>query len=53
LPFDHRNSFAKDILGLEKVSRSDEERIKELKKIIFQGFLLSLRGKDKNHSAFW
>jgi len=47
LPFDHRNSFAKDILGLEKVSRSDEERIKELKKIIFQGFLLSLRGKDK------
>ena len=47
LPFDHRTSFVKDILGLEKTSPQNEEKIKELKKIIFQGFLLSLKGKNK------
>jgi len=47
LPFDHRSSFIGDIMGLKTISRKTEERIKELKHIIFEGFLLSIKGKNK------
>jgi len=48
LPFDHRSSFVRDILNVEKPSKKDEEKIKELKKIIFEGFMaFALNQKNK------
>jgi 5-dehydro-2-deoxygluconokinase len=48
LPFDHRSSFLRDILGLSiKPSKKDIAEIKELKIIIFEGFLLTA---EKNKS---
>ncbi len=39
LPFDHRASFARDILKAQKVGRSEIRQIKVLKEIIFAAFL--------------
>jgi len=40
LPFDHRHSFTRDILGIsDDISEEQREEVKELKKIIYQGFL--------------
>jgi 5-dehydro-2-deoxygluconokinase len=50
LPFDHRTSFVRDILELKTISRKTEKRIKELKQMIFAGFLLSV--KDENKKSF-
>ncbi len=47
LPFDHRTSFVRDILELKTISKKTKERIKELKQMIFDGFLLSIKGKNK------
>jgi myo-inositol catabolism protein IolC len=48
LPFDHRSSFLKDILGLStKPNKKEKDEIKELKKIIFDGFLLASK-KEKS-----
>lgn len=53
LPFDHRSSFFKNILGVKEIPvKSDLELAKKLKKIIFDGFLLSLKDfKDKSDFA--
>jgi 5-dehydro-2-deoxygluconokinase len=47
LPFDHRTSFVRDILGQKTISRKTDEKIRELKQMIFDGFLLSVKNKDK------
>lgn len=40
LPFDHRSSFSKDILGVEGIPESAQvQEIKRLKKLVFQAFL--------------
>src|SRR3989338_7885173 len=40
LPFDHRSSFSKNILGLEgKLNSRQKKEITELKKIIFESFV--------------
>ncbi|HDQ88769.1 MAG TPA: DUF2090 domain-containing protein [candidate division WWE3 bacterium] len=40
LPFDHRSSFSKNILGIEGVPNpSQTEEIKRLKNLVFKGFL--------------
>ncbi len=42
LPFDHRSSFLKDILGITtKPNKEQIDEVKELKKMIFDGFLLA------------
>lgn len=52
LPFDHRSSFSKNILGLEgKLNTKQKKEITELKKIIFDGFLLVMK-KYKNKDFF-
>jgi len=44
LPFDHRSSFLKDILGLSKnPDKKEEDKVKELKEIIFEGFLSAIK----------
>lgn len=48
LPFDHRSSFLRDILNLSaKPNKKEIEKIKELKEIVFEGFLLA-RNKEKS-----
>ncbi|MFA5729738.1 MAG: DUF2090 domain-containing protein [Candidatus Paceibacterota bacterium] len=48
LPFDHRSSFLRDILCLSaKPDKKQIEMVKELKKIIFDGFLLTAN-KEKS-----
>ncbi|MFA5207895.1 MAG: DUF2090 domain-containing protein [Candidatus Paceibacterota bacterium] len=48
LPFDHRSSFLRDILCLSaKPDKKQIETVKELKKIIFDGFLLTTN-KEKS-----
>ncbi|MCK9578106.1 DUF2090 domain-containing protein [bacterium] len=48
LPFDHRSSFTKDILGIEIPNKNQKKEIKNLKTIIFNGLQKSLEGrKDK------
>ncbi|MDD5696519.1 MAG: DUF2090 domain-containing protein [Candidatus Pacebacteria bacterium] len=47
LPFDHRTSFVKDILGQKTISKKTGEKIRELKQMIFDGFLLSVKNKSK------
>lgn len=43
LPFDHRHSFTKDLLGLDGApSEPDVAAVKELKQIVYQGFLFAL-----------
>jgi 5-dehydro-2-deoxygluconokinase len=40
LPFDHRATFIKGLLGFEgKLSKAQKERVKNLKNLIWQGFL--------------
>ncbi len=52
LPFDHRTSFSKDILGTSyKPDKEQREEITNLKKIIFEGFLSTLK-KQKNKKSF-
>lgn len=48
LPFDHRSSFSKDILGLTaKPNKEQIDEIKEFKKIIFDGFVMAIdKGKS-------
>lgn len=47
LPFDHRTSFIKDILNVnKKISKSQEQQIKELKRIIFEGFLEAIKKQE-------
>jgi 5-dehydro-2-deoxygluconokinase len=51
LPFDHRSSFVKKIIGdVERLSKKDTKKIKEYKKIIFQAFLKARR-EIKNNLA--
>ncbi|MFA5432983.1 MAG: DUF2090 domain-containing protein [Candidatus Paceibacterota bacterium] len=48
LPFDHRSSFLKDILCLStKPNKEEINKVKELKRIIFDGFLLA-NNKEKS-----
>jgi 5-dehydro-2-deoxygluconokinase len=48
LPFDHRSSFLRDILCLSaKPNKEQIKEVKELKKIIFDGFLLTAN-KEKS-----
>jgi 5-dehydro-2-deoxygluconokinase len=52
LPFDHRSSFFKNILGVKGVpQKKDLDLAKKLKEIIFEGFLLSTKDL-KNQSDF-
>ena len=53
LPFDHRTSFKKDILGISgDLNAKQKKEIEELKEIVFQGFLRVFRKrKDKNSFA--
>lgn len=40
LPFDHRSSFARDLLGVAgQPGEKDKARIRELKQIVYEGFL--------------
>ncbi|MFA5080625.1 MAG: DUF2090 domain-containing protein [Candidatus Paceibacterota bacterium] len=49
LPFDHRSSFSKDILGVENPNNSQKKKIEQLKMIIFKGMITALKDrKDKN-----
>lgn len=52
LPFDHRSSFSKIILGTETPDKEQKQKLKEFKKIIFTGLLYSLQQKSdkKNYS---
>ena len=48
LPFDHRSSFLRDILCLSaKPDKKQVEEVKELKRMIFEGFLLAAN-KEKS-----
>jgi 5-dehydro-2-deoxygluconokinase len=38
LPFDHRSSFIKDILNVEKLNDTQKVKVEELKSVIFEGF---------------
>lgn len=52
LPFDHRSSFSKSVLGTEKPNKDEKKQLKEFKEIIFNGLVYSLRGrKDKKDFA--
>ncbi|MFA5368812.1 MAG: DUF2090 domain-containing protein [Candidatus Paceibacterota bacterium] len=52
LPFDHRSSFFKNIMGIKgKPSQKNIQQAKELKKIIFNGFLAGIQG-FKNKKDF-
>lgn len=52
LPFDHRSSFLRDILNLsQKPNKKEKEEIKQLKNIIFEGFL-SVAKKEKDKKKF-
>jgi len=52
LPFDHRSSFVKDVLGAEKPSKEQKKEIENLKQIIFTGLEYSLKErKDKKSFA--
>lgn len=52
LPFDHRSSFLKDILKIKgKPDANDIVLAKELKKIIFEGFLLAQKNFKNNDLA--
>lgn len=53
LPFDHRSSFFKNIMGVKNTpGQKDIEQAKELKEVIFDGFSLALAGfKNKNGFA--
>ena len=52
LPFDHRESFAKVLLGDSLLSEADTEYIREQKKIIYEGFKKALDlGVPKEFSA--
>jgi myo-inositol catabolism protein IolC len=52
LPFDHRSSFSRDILGIENPDKDSKELIKRFKNIIFEGLLLSMTTrKDKSSFA--
>lgn len=53
LPFDHRSSFFKNIMGVKNTpSKKDINQANQLKEIIFDGFLLALQGfKNKNDFA--
>lgn len=48
LPFDHRSSFVENILNSKENSK---EKIKEMKEMIFESFLLSIKGKNKKDFA--
>lgn len=48
LPFDHRSSFIKDILGVEKPNKEQKKEIENLKTIIFKGLQVSLDKTNKN-----
>lgn len=52
LPFDHRSSFSQIILETSKPDKTQKEKIKEFKKIIFNGLLLSIKDiKEKKNYA--
>lgn len=52
LPFDHRSSFLRDILKLSgKPNKKEENKVKKLKKIIFEGFLSAVK-KEKIRNNF-
>lgn len=45
LPFDHRSTFVRDLLGISgRPGNRDRDRVLELKHIIFEGFLLAREG---------
>ncbi|NCN07329.1 DUF2090 domain-containing protein [Candidatus Falkowbacteria bacterium] len=47
LPFDHRSSFSKNILGISgKLNLKQKKEISDLKKIIFEGFLTVYKKYD-------
>lgn len=49
LPFDHRSSFLRDILNLStSPSKKEKEEVKNLKKIVFEGFLSAIEGNKKS-----
>ena len=50
LPFDHRSSFIKDILNVEKLNNTQEEKVKELKDIIFEGFKSFVSTQESKNS---
>jgi myo-inositol catabolism protein IolC len=42
LPFDHRSSFSKELLGFEgELTKSQKTRVSEMKQIVYEGFLRS------------
>ncbi len=52
LPFDHRSSFSKMILGTENPNKEQGAKLKEFKQIIFNGMIKSLKErKDKKSFA--
>lgn len=52
LPFDHRGSFAKGLLGYTyPLNRKEKKQVTELKEIVYAAFKASLK-KYKNHDNF-
>lgn len=52
LPFDHRKSFAKDLLNIDgKPNKDQTQKISELKDIVYQGFLKT-REQYQNKNDF-
>jgi 5-dehydro-2-deoxygluconokinase len=52
LPFDHRSSFSRDLLGLTgTLTPENHARVTELKEIVYQGFLL-VANEVSDHASY-
>lgn len=52
LPFDHRASFEKELLGLgPELTEEQADSIRDYKQVIFEGFLLALEAGVPRHDA--
>src|SRR3972149_9694966 len=53
LPFDHRNTFSKELFSSTRILNEYQiDKIKEVKQIIYEAFLMSLdRGMPKEYAA--
>jgi len=52
LPFDHRTSFKRDVLGIKgRLSKKQKQEISSLKEVIFEAFLKSIQ-KQRNKKDF-
>ena len=52
LPFDHRGSFAKTLMGFKPpLSRAEKKKISEMKEMVYKGFLKA-RSKRKDKASY-